>query len=44
MAHRLHLPLARGRVFVAVGALHLHGRDGLLALIRRQGYRVTRVL
>jgi uncharacterized protein YbaP (TraB family) len=44
MAHRLHLPLLRGRVFVAVGALHLHGRDGLLALIRRQGYRVSRVL
>jgi uncharacterized protein len=44
MAHRLHLPLARGRVFVAVGALHLHGRDGLLALIQRQGYRITRVL
>jgi uncharacterized protein len=44
LAHRLHLPLARGRVFVAVGALHLQGRDGLLALIRNQGYRVTRVL
>lgn len=44
MAHRLHLPLARGRVFVAVGALHLQGRDGLLALIRRQGYRITRLL
>jgi uncharacterized protein YbaP (TraB family) len=44
LAHRLHLPLARGRMFVAVGALHLQGRDGLLALIRRQGYRVTRVL
>lgn len=42
-AHRLHLPLARGRVFVAVGALHLFGRDGLLALIEGQGYRVTRV-
>jgi uncharacterized protein len=44
LAHRLHLPLARGRMFVAVGALHLQGRDGLLALIRQQGYRVTRVL
>ena len=44
MAHRLHLPLARGRVFVAVGALHLQGNDGLLALIRKQGYRITRVL
>ena len=44
LAHRLHLPLARGRVFVAVGALHLLGRDGLLALLRRQNYRITRVL
>jgi uncharacterized protein YbaP (TraB family) len=44
MAHRLHLPLARGRVFVAVGALHLYGPKGLLALIVQQGYRVTRVL
>jgi uncharacterized protein YbaP (TraB family) len=43
-AHRLHLPLARGRVFVAVGALHLYGAEGLLALIEKQGYRVTRVL
>lgn len=44
MAHRLHLPLMRGRVFVAVGALHLPGREGLLALIEAQGYRVRRVL
>ncbi|HVF63134.1 MAG TPA: TraB/GumN family protein [Casimicrobiaceae bacterium] len=44
MAHRLHLPLTRGRVFVAVGALHLEGRNGLLALIEAQGYRITRVL
>jgi len=43
MAHRLHLPLRDGRVFVAVGALHLYGPEGLLALIARQGYRVTRV-
>lgn len=43
MAHRLFLPLRDGRVFVAVGALHLYGRHGLLALIRDQGYRVTRV-
>ncbi len=44
LAHRLHLPLARGRVFVAVGALHLFGAEGLLALIARQGYRVTRLM
>lgn len=43
MAHRLFVPLRDGRVFVAVGALHLYGTKGLLALIRGQGYRVTRV-
>lgn len=43
MAHRLFLPLRSGRVFVAVGALHLYGANGLLALIRDQGYRVRRV-
>jgi hypothetical protein len=43
-AHRLYLPLRAGRVFVAVGALHLHGPDGLLASIREQGFRVDRVL
>jgi uncharacterized protein YbaP (TraB family) len=40
MAHRLFVPLRNGRVFVAVGALHLHGERGLLALLREQGYRV----
>ena len=43
MAHRLFLPLREGRVFVAVGALHLYGRKGLLELIRAQGYRIQRV-
>jgi uncharacterized protein YbaP (TraB family) len=43
-AHRLHLPLRRGRVFVAVGALHLYGARGLLAILQREGYRVVRVL
>ena len=43
MAHRLYLPLREGRVFVAVGALHLYGAKGLLALIREQGYSVHRI-
>jgi uncharacterized protein YbaP (TraB family) len=43
MAHRLFLPLRSGRVFVAVGALHLHGERSLLALLREQGYRIHRV-
>jgi uncharacterized protein YbaP (TraB family) len=43
MAHRLYVPLRSGRAFVAVGAAHLYGRSGLLALIEKQGYRVQRV-
>ena len=43
MAHRLFVPLRRGRVFVAVGALHLYGSRSLVALLREQGYRVRRV-
>jgi len=43
MAHRLFVPLRAGHVFVAVGALHLHGQNSLLALLREQGYRVRRV-
>lgn len=43
MAHRLFLPLARGRVFVAIGADHLYGEKGVLRLLQKQGYRVTPV-
>lgn len=43
MAHRLHVPLLKGRVFVAVGATHLYGDRGILRLIEKQGYRVSRV-
>jgi uncharacterized protein YbaP (TraB family) len=43
MAHRLFLPLRRGNVFIAVGALHLYGNHSLLVLLREQGYAVRRV-
>ena len=43
MAGRLGPVLAAGGAFVAVGALHLPGNDGLLALLARRGYTVTPV-
>lgn len=41
MVERMHPGLARGNAFFAVGALHLPGEQGILELLRRQGYRVT---
>ncbi len=35
--------LKKGGVFIAVGALHLPGKDGLVALIRKEGFTVTPV-
>ncbi|MET0068092.1 MAG: TraB/GumN family protein [Candidatus Thiodiazotropha sp.] len=43
MAERVMPVLDQGRVFVAVGALHLPGEDGLIALLRERGYRVSRL-
>ncbi|HYT16586.1 MAG TPA: TraB/GumN family protein [Burkholderiales bacterium] len=43
MAHRLFMPLREGRAFIAVGADHLYGEQGMLALIEQQGYRVARM-
>ena len=43
MHYRLFMPLRDGHVFAAVGATHLYGKQGLLALIRQDGYRVTKL-
>lgn len=43
MVERMEPRLAEGRAFVAVGALHLSGRRGILSLLSDQGYKVTRV-
>jgi len=43
MAYRVQQELRRGDAFVAVGALHLHGAKGVLALLEADGYRATRV-
>jgi uncharacterized protein len=43
MAERMEARLAEGRAFMAVGALHLYGARGVLALLEQRGYRVTRV-
>ena len=43
MVERMQPQLKSGRAFVAVGALHLYGERGLLSLLARNGYRVSRV-
>jgi uncharacterized protein YbaP (TraB family) len=35
--------LRRGDVFVALGALHLYGPQGVLAQLEQDGYRAVRV-
>ncbi len=41
MAERAAPILTEGNVFMAVGALHLPGKDGLVELLREQGFTVT---
>lgn len=43
MAERAAPILARGNAFIAVGALHLPGPEGVVELLREQGYTVTPV-
>jgi uncharacterized protein YbaP (TraB family) len=43
MAFRMQRQLRRGDAFVALGALHLYGDKGVLALLEDDGYRAARV-
>jgi len=43
MAERMRARLNEGDAFIAIGAAHLPGRDGLLYLLERDGYRVSPV-
>ena len=43
MAFRVQRQLRRGDAFVALGALHLYGGKGVLALLEADGYRAERV-
>ncbi|MBC8131100.1 MAG: TraB/GumN family protein [Rhizobiaceae bacterium] len=43
MARRLGSILSKGETFVAVGALHLPGAEGLVELLRAYGFRLTRL-
>lgn len=41
MAERMQPMLDKGKSFIAIGAMHLTGADGVLALLEAQGYSVS---
>ena len=43
MVERMRPLLEQGRVFIAVGALHLTGEEGVLALLEKYDFEITRV-
>ena len=43
MVERMQTALEAGRAFIAVGALHLPGEEGVLALLARLDFEITRV-
>jgi hypothetical protein len=43
MAERMQSRLSEGKQFIAVGALHLAGEQGLLKLLSERGYRLSRI-
>jgi hypothetical protein len=43
MADRMQPILEEGNAFIAIGAMHLPGKEGVLALLHGKKYRVSRV-
>ena len=43
MADRMQPILEKGNAFIAIGAMHLPGREGVLALLQHKKYRISRV-
>ena len=43
MVERMRPALERGKAFIAVGALHLPGEEGVLALLEQHDFEITRV-
>ena len=43
MEHYMRKPMREKKTFIAIGALHLYGDQGVLALMEKDGYKVTRV-
>lgn len=43
MVERMGERLSEGNAFIAIGALHLAGEQGILNLLAQRGYKVTRV-
>ncbi len=43
MEHYMRKPMREKKAFIAVGALHLYGDQGVLALMEKDGYQVTRI-
>lgn len=43
MEHYMRKPMREKKTFIAVGALHLYGDEGVLSLMEKDGYEVTRI-
>lgn len=43
MAERMQAHLKTGDAFIAVGTLHLPGKEGLLHLLQQKGYKLSRI-